>query len=583
MSIVYVGMAADILHKGHINLLNEASKYGRVVVGLLTDDAIESYKRKPIINYENRYIVISNLKMVDKVIKQESKYWSDNIRQIKPDFVVHGDDWIKSNMNSIRNDVISILSEIGGELIEIPYTSGISTTDIIEKIQHHKYNNIKINDLKKIGSLIQNTISNIKRTPEHISNDLGININTLKKAINGELNINEVDNIINMIYYKYPIPYKDIHIDIDDTNDGIIYYSKVKSLESRRITKRKNEDNVDTNYYEYRDTAVSRHSPFKPEWIKMLRIVNDQSPDNRNIVMNKGHLLTQCTFFIGDVNFYYEINNEIICSRMKTGDSNFITPYVPHSFTKNNNDNESIIIAVTFSNLVQTNMNDLLFTDINQINNISGDVRNKNKLFLKKLYREMELKNISKKEMYERLLSSNISESNIDMLFENGETSNIIYDKIIDILNIFPHKLMTYDFTNSDEVNIKRNKDKWNEYSNNLYYKGLACSKFFSGFSGSNNKIIGKTEILKSSYHQYIYVYKNDLEITWTNKTQIVEKDGSIYIKPFVDYRLSIVNGECLFICMKLCGELNSEYLDEFSTFNVNGRNRIANETSKWW
>jgi phosphoenolpyruvate phosphomutase / 2-hydroxyethylphosphonate cytidylyltransferase len=134
MSVVYVGMSADILHKGHINLLNEASKYGKIIVGLLTDDAIESYKRKPIINYENRYIVISNLKMVDKVIKQECKYWSDNIRQIKPDFVVHGDEWIKSNMNNIRNDVISTLSEIGGELIEVPYTQGISTTDIIYKI-----------------------------------------------------------------------------------------------------------------------------------------------------------------------------------------------------------------------------------------------------------------------------------------------------------------------------------------------------------------------------------------------------------------------------------------------------------------
>lgn len=84
---VYVGMAADIIHKGHINLLNEASKYGKVIVGLLTDEAIESYKRKPIINYENRYIVISHLKMVDTVVEQRTQYWGDNIRLIKPDYV----------------------------------------------------------------------------------------------------------------------------------------------------------------------------------------------------------------------------------------------------------------------------------------------------------------------------------------------------------------------------------------------------------------------------------------------------------------------------------------------------------------
>ena len=132
---VYVGMAADIIHKGHINLLNEASKYGKVIVGLLTDEAIESYKRKPIFNYENRYIVISSLRQVHKVIQQESKYWRNNIKLLQPDHVVHGDDWNVGVMNDIKKDVVETLSEIGGELIEVPYTPGISTTGIISKIK----------------------------------------------------------------------------------------------------------------------------------------------------------------------------------------------------------------------------------------------------------------------------------------------------------------------------------------------------------------------------------------------------------------------------------------------------------------
>ena len=131
---VYVGMAADIIHKGHINLLNEASKYGQVIVGLLTDEAIESYKRKPIINYENRYVVISSLRQVHKVIQQETPDYTDNILLVKPDFVVHGDDWIQGQ-SVIRDKVVETLSEICGELIEIPYTPGISTTEIIGKIK----------------------------------------------------------------------------------------------------------------------------------------------------------------------------------------------------------------------------------------------------------------------------------------------------------------------------------------------------------------------------------------------------------------------------------------------------------------
>lgn len=135
MEKVYVGMAADIIHKGHINLLNEASKYGKVIVGLLNDEAIQSYKREPIINYENRYIVISNLKMVDSVIQQKTHDYTENIKLIKPKYVVHGDDWI-DGQSEVRNKVIQILSEIGGELIEVPYTKDISTTDIINKIKN---------------------------------------------------------------------------------------------------------------------------------------------------------------------------------------------------------------------------------------------------------------------------------------------------------------------------------------------------------------------------------------------------------------------------------------------------------------
>ena len=132
---VYVGMAADIIHKGHINLLNEAKKYGKVIVGLLNDEAIKSYKREPILNYENRYIVIESLKMVDNIIEQKTHDYTDNLRLLKPDYVVHGDDWIVGQ-SVVRKKVIEVLSDFNGELIEVPYTEGISTTDIINKIKN---------------------------------------------------------------------------------------------------------------------------------------------------------------------------------------------------------------------------------------------------------------------------------------------------------------------------------------------------------------------------------------------------------------------------------------------------------------
>ena len=126
--IVYVGMSADLIHPGHINLLKNAAKYGDVVVGLLTDSAIASYKRVPFLNYQQREIVIKNIQGVKKVIPQETLDYSTNLKKIKPDFVVHGDDWKDGVQSKTRKIVIETLAEWSGELIEIPYTEGISST-----------------------------------------------------------------------------------------------------------------------------------------------------------------------------------------------------------------------------------------------------------------------------------------------------------------------------------------------------------------------------------------------------------------------------------------------------------------------
>ena len=132
---VYVGMSSDIIHKGHINILNVAKTYGDVYVGLLSDEAIISYKRNPIITYEDRYIVVESLKQVDNIIKQETLDYTSNLLNIKPDFVVHGDDWISGPQKETREKVIKTINEWGGQVIDVPYTTGISTTDIINRIK----------------------------------------------------------------------------------------------------------------------------------------------------------------------------------------------------------------------------------------------------------------------------------------------------------------------------------------------------------------------------------------------------------------------------------------------------------------
>lgn len=131
MKIVYVGMAADLIHPGHINILKQASELGRVTVGLLTDQAVGSYKRAPMLSFEQRKAIIDQIKGVAEVIPQETLDYRPNLRKLKPDFVVHGDDWKTGVQRSTRQAVLDTLKEWGGVLVEPPYTPGVSTTDLV--------------------------------------------------------------------------------------------------------------------------------------------------------------------------------------------------------------------------------------------------------------------------------------------------------------------------------------------------------------------------------------------------------------------------------------------------------------------
>jgi phosphoenolpyruvate mutase len=147
---VYVGLAADIIHDGHINILKTANSFGEVTVGLLTDDAIASYKNIPYLDFNRRKIIIKNLKYVKKVIPQDTLDYVKNLNFVKPDFVVHGNDWKNGIQKKTRDRVIKTLKKWSGKLIEPVYTKNISSSIIKSKIL-------------EIGALPQNRVSRLKR------------------------------------------------------------------------------------------------------------------------------------------------------------------------------------------------------------------------------------------------------------------------------------------------------------------------------------------------------------------------------------------------------------------------------------
>ena len=131
---VYLGMIGDIMHPGLINIINEGTKYGELMIGLFTDKAIATHKRLPYLSYEQRKQVIESIKGVSCIVPQDDWSYVPNLLKYKPDYIIHGDDWLQGPSKYLREEVFKVMDSLGGKVIEIPYTKGISASGLKETI-----------------------------------------------------------------------------------------------------------------------------------------------------------------------------------------------------------------------------------------------------------------------------------------------------------------------------------------------------------------------------------------------------------------------------------------------------------------
>jgi phosphoenolpyruvate phosphomutase / 2-hydroxyethylphosphonate cytidylyltransferase len=184
MKKVYIGMSADIIHPGHLNIIKKGQELGEVTIGLLTDEAISSYKRLPYLTYNQREEILNNIKGVSRVIKQETLDYTKNLKKLKPDFVVHGDDWKEGIQKSTRDKVAKALQEWNGKVIDIPYTKGINSSLLNEKIK--EIGTTPDIRRKRLRRLIES--KEIVRILESHSGLTGLIIENTKVEIDGKIN-----------------------------------------------------------------------------------------------------------------------------------------------------------------------------------------------------------------------------------------------------------------------------------------------------------------------------------------------------------------------------------------------------------
>lgn len=132
---VYLGMIADIMHPGLINIINEGAKYGDVIIGLFTDKAIATHKRLPYLTYEQRETVVRSIHGVADVVPQDDWSYVPNLVKYKPDYIIHGDDWLEGPDKYIRDEVFKVMEAMGGKVIEIPYTKGITSSGLADELE----------------------------------------------------------------------------------------------------------------------------------------------------------------------------------------------------------------------------------------------------------------------------------------------------------------------------------------------------------------------------------------------------------------------------------------------------------------
>ena len=142
---VYMSFSTDILHSGHMAILKKAACIGKLTVGVLSDNAVASYKRFPLIPYEERKELLKNIQCISKVIEQSELSYKENLLKLKPDYVVHGDDWKQGVQKPIRDEVIAILSQYGGKLIEFPY----GKKAVFQEIEKHMQAELSIPDFRR--------------------------------------------------------------------------------------------------------------------------------------------------------------------------------------------------------------------------------------------------------------------------------------------------------------------------------------------------------------------------------------------------------------------------------------------------
>ena len=431
---------------------------------------------------------------------------------------------------------------------------------------------------KKFNFKFKKILNDLKRRPEDAASDLGISKNDINKIVEGKKKLNF--DLIEKAVKIWPVNYSEFFDVEDDTKNGYKIFKSSASNSTERKMYRGGEP-----YYLYKDTVMSKVSTFRPEWIQQLKIVKNSNPNNLDVKFNNGHFLHQFTYFIGPVNFYYILNNKKRVAKMNTGDSMYISPYIPHSFTtrKNGNNTLGTILALTYADKLNTeSLNELSAIGYNLSKKFKMNLKNELSAFKSALIYHLKNSSFSKENF------SEVSGINLAKILKQKKIpKQNILNKIAKALKINSRDLMPtvqYDY-----VKIQKYKENrsWFYPSKNkktfLFVEltnlpHLPMSKAFE-----LNILNERKNNIEFSVpaHQYLYNIGSSKIIVKLNKKEINFNPGdSIYIKPNLTFNFK---GKGKILILRIGGSVSSDSLFHLSWLSKNNLKRLLSDNKQWF
>lgn len=446
--------------------------------------------------------------------------------------------------------------------------------------------------LVQAGAALRTLINDLKRDDVTAARELGVDLAELRAVLRGERRLTE-DSLRRAVEI-WPVNERDFYPVRDDCEKGIRITRAQESRASARTLQRAGRD-----YYEYRDTAMSRVAMFRPEWIEMLQVVEGDDVADSRVQWNNGHLLHQFTYFVGEINYYYEWRGHRRCAAMSTGDSVWGLPFSPHTFAARTESRPRHILALTYgAGLVGEAQQELGVLGVDAARRFALPIEDPAAAEAALLRFHMDGAGLTAATLTPL---ARLEASRLEVLLSGtARIRDEERDRLAAALGIDPIHLRAIETDTADGIRIVRAADvrRWEhpDASRADYRFGrLAGSRLHPFTRGLELDVLHDgaarpPATIETGLHQYVYCLgPGSAVLHWRHAgeehEEVVAPEDSLYVKPFVPHRLRRLEADrpVRLLALRIAGKTRAEAMSELGGLSGDGIARVVSESRQWY